>query len=103
MTLTDSVQMPPLEALLPLTHHQVVQRDSPAGALVPLGEVGCPSGCAVVALNGRGLQVSESGPDDGALWLPTGGPYDIVLQDGDNRTPIVSDVLVGDLWLLGGQ
>ncbi|MFZ4395290.1 MAG: sialate O-acetylesterase [Kiritimatiellia bacterium] len=34
--------------------------------------------------------------------VPTGGPYDIELRVGD-VTHVVRDVLVGDVWLLGGQ
>ncbi len=34
--------------------------------------------------------------------LPVGGPYDIELQSGD-ETLSIKDVLVGDVWLLGGQ
>lgn len=34
--------------------------------------------------------------------VPTGGPYDIELRVGDVKH-VVRDVLVGDVWLLGGQ
>lgn len=34
--------------------------------------------------------------------LPAGGPYDIELKAG-NETVTVKDLLVGDVWLLGGQ
>jgi len=34
--------------------------------------------------------------------LPAGGPYAVELQAGDERA-MVKDVLVGDLWILGGQ
>ena len=34
--------------------------------------------------------------------LPVGGPYDLTFHVGD-ETLVVRDVLVGDVWLLGGQ
>lgn len=34
--------------------------------------------------------------------VPVGGPYDIELQVGNEKL-VVKDVLVGDVWLLGGQ
>jgi len=36
--------------------------------------------------------------------LPTGGPYDIQLRvDGSKKSLTVRDILVGDVWILGGQ
>ena len=43
--------------------------------------------------------------DDGAYLLtdiPTGGPYDVTLSDNDGSVAL-SDIYVGDLWLLAGQ
>lgn len=36
------------------------------------------------------------------IGLPTGGPYDVELAVGDESLS-VDDVLVGDVWLMGGQ
>ena len=34
--------------------------------------------------------------------LPVGGPYDVELKAGDEKL-VIKDLLVGDVWLLGGQ
>jgi len=46
---------------------------------------------------------AENGAFQGRLaGLPAGGPYAVELQVGSERL-MVKDVLVGDLWILGGQ
>ncbi|MFN2540161.1 MAG: sialate O-acetylesterase [Mycobacteriales bacterium] len=101
MTLTHPTRTQVSHAAI--NHHQVIQRDGAEGAAVPLPTVLRRPGTRVVALSPRGLQLSDSGPEDETLWLPTGGPYDIALDSEAGREVLASDVFVGDLWLLGGQ
>ena len=52
---------------------------------------------------GRKVGMASGGKLGGCLkGLPAGGPYDIELRVGDEKLAI-RDVLVGDVWLLGGQ
>jgi hypothetical protein len=52
---------------------------------------------------GARVGVAARGKLSGCLkGLPVGGPYDIELRAGD-ETLKIKDVLVGDVWLLGGQ
>jgi len=52
---------------------------------------------------GAKVGTAKRGKMTGCLkGLPVGGPYDIELKSG-SETLAVKDVLVGDVWLLGGQ
>lgn len=96
------------------TAHQVFQRGTDGKALIPL------SGTAN-SLSGRPLEarvVGKNGPLAGLDWapmgtilqnrwsaklaVPTGGPYRIEVRAGQTVAAVES-VLVGDLWVLGGQ
>ena len=58
---------------------------------------------AVKGFAGAAVGVAGRGKMSGFLkGLPVGGPYDIELRAGD-ETLKIKDVLVGDVWLLGGQ
>ena len=104
-----------------LTHHQVLQRDDAGVASVPIAGRTAHQGEGV--LEARLLaagQVKEilpwtavgragTGAIEGEVkGLRTGGPYDLELRvlDGSGTavdTGVVRDLLVGDLWILGGQ
>jgi len=52
---------------------------------------------------GAKVGTASRGKMSGCLkGLPVGGPYDIELKAG-TETLVIKDVLVGDVWLLGGQ
>lgn len=96
-----------------LFDHMVVQRDSRN-----VSKAGVSGTCegkgpvtATVKRGGRVVKGFAAVPVGGASrgrfsgclkGLPAGGPYDIELSIGDERV-FVRDVLVGDVWLLGGQ
>ncbi|MBL8233151.1 MAG: sialate O-acetylesterase [Bryobacterales bacterium] len=96
------------------TAHQVFQRGDDGKALIQL------SGTAS-SLSGRPVEArvtSKNGPLSGLDWLPmgtvmqnrwsaklavpTGGPYRLEVRAG-GTVAAVENVLVGDLWVLGGQ
>jgi sialate O-acetylesterase len=57
----------------------------------------------VAGLSGIKAGKAVSGFFSGCLkGMPVGGPYDVKLTVGHEQV-VVSDVLVGDVWLLGGQ
>lgn len=88
-----------LPALAGVTHHQVLQRQDLTGCGLA---VPADSGVEYQARGGHGLVASTAA--DGVLWLPTGGPYDLVAVDADGTSTVLAvDVLVGDLWVLAGQ
>ena len=94
----------PGPALCGLSHHQVLQRQDPTGCVVPVDLD--DDDIVVHAFGGDGLAVatSQRSPDGRpTLWLPTGGPYDIVADAGAGRVVLATDVLVGDLWVMAGQ
>ncbi|MGN0871158.1 MAG: sialate O-acetylesterase [Victivallales bacterium] len=52
----------------------------------------------------RECTADENGAGTAALTgIPAGGPYDIRLSSEYTGEQLISDVLVGDVWLLGGQ
>lgn len=103
----------PAEAVLLWSDHQVLQRgennaatawiEVPEG-VVPDGEVRLTlrDGAAIIA------QETLATPPDGpwgvaARGIPTGGPYTITAEWGGGRVSRFDGILVGDLWVLGGQ
>ena len=60
-------------------------------------------GAAVPGFDGAEIGRAEQGKFTARLaGLPVGGPYMVELQAGNERA-MVQDVLVGDVWILGGQ
>jgi sialate O-acetylesterase len=98
----DQQLEPAVHTSTALADHQVLQRSSDAGAVVRLD---VPPGSAVRVLAAGEVVAQAVADTSGAdLWLPTGGPYEVVLDDG-TATPrtLATDVCVGDLWVLAGQ
>jgi sialate O-acetylesterase len=96
------------------TAHQVFQRGPDGKAVVQLAG-------AANALSGRPVEAratGKNGPVEGLDWLPmgmvlqnrwsaklslpTGGPYRLEVRAGQT-VAAVENILVGDLWVLGGQ
>lgn len=85
--------------------HMVVQRDK------KIAVFGCGTGNGVVFFNGRIQSFSADGPF--LVMLPAekaGGPYEMIISFTDNeasgrkrRRIVIRDVLVGDVFLAGGQ
>lgn len=97
-----------------MADYQVFQRGPANTATIQIEGV-APSGAAAVEarviLNGMtltGFDWKTVGQVNGGVWkgaiesLPAGGPYRIELRASTTQTA-VSNVLVGDLWLLAGQ
>lgn len=96
-----------------LLDHMVMQRDRRNVSWAPFAG-GCAMDGAVFATVRRGgkavagfarrkVGVAANGRMAGCLkGVPVGGPYDVELAVGA-ETVVVRDVLVGDVWLLGGQ
>ncbi len=97
-----------------VTDYQVFQRGAANTATVQIEGVAPPAAATVearVILNGMplaGFDWKTIGQVKGGDWkgaienLPTGGPYRIELRAATMQIA-VSNVLVGDLWLLAGQ
>lgn len=90
---------------------QVFQRDAANRAAITLGGESNENGKPVEArlvrkhepLTGwAAIGAVASGKWSGSITAPTGGPYRIELRAGAS-TAAVSNVLVGDLWILAGQ
>lgn len=92
-----------------LVDQQVVQRDRPQGATVPVS--GTSAGTVRIAVVDHAgtvvtewEQVGSGGPWKAELDVPVGGPYDLVAEQPDGtRAELVRGFLVGDLWVLAGQ
>ncbi|MCG3147217.1 MAG: hypothetical protein PCFJNLEI_00655 [Verrucomicrobiae bacterium] len=81
--------------------HMVLQRDAPCsvwGSATPGAEI-------TVQIAG---QTVKANADAGGRWLvklaplPAGGPLELVVSGG-GKTITIKDVLVGDVWICGGQ
>ncbi len=81
--------------------HMVLQRDRP----VPVWGWAAPG--EQVSVTFRGKTYPASAPDASGRWqatlpaLPAGGPYELTVK-GQN-TIVLTDVLMGDVWLASGQ
>ena len=81
--------------------HMVLQRDRP----VPVWGWAAPGEAVSVVF--RGQTYPASPPDASGRWqatlpaTPAGGPYELTIK-GQN-TLVLTDVLVGDVWLASGQ
>ena len=91
----------------PISHRQVLQRDD-AGTAQAVLELPKPADVKVVAVSEDAeieLTVRRTGDRFAEIdGLPTGGPYTITATDeSGDPAATVSDVLVGDLWVMAGQ
>ncbi len=85
--------------------HMVVQRDK------KIAVFGCGTGSGVIFFNGRIQSFNADGPF--LVMLPAekaGGPYEMIISFTDNeasgkkrRRLVLRDILVGDVFLAGGQ
>jgi len=93
-------QAPLLDALF--QDHAIVQRDQS----VPVWGQAAPGASLTIAFAGKTV-TSKAGAD--GHWqaalpaLPAGGPYTLSVTSADGATQVANDVLVGDVWLCGGQ
>lgn len=96
-----------------LFDHMVVQRNDKnrsaaafSGTCEGTGPVRarvCQNGKPVKGFANKVVGTAARGKMRGSLdGLPVGGPYEVTLRVGDTSL-VVSDLLVGDVWLLGGQ
>jgi hypothetical protein len=103
-----------MELLAGLMDHQVLQRNRKnvcesvlVGKTETAGEVtACVAskGKPLTGWKGKKLATVKAGEFECVLTgIPTGGPYTISLQVGKTEEIIFKDILVGDVWILGGQ
>ena len=96
-----------------LFDHMVVQRDAKnrsaalfSGECTDSGSVRVSvtlNGEPVRGFSGKVVGQAARGKMNGSIdGLPVGGPYELTLSVGD-QSAVVKDLLVGDVWLLGGQ
>ncbi len=96
-----------------LFDHMVVQRNAKnlsqadfTGVCAAAGPVRarvCQNGKTVKGFADKAVGAAARGKLAGCLaGLPVGGPYAVTLRVGD-ETLAIDDLLVGDVWLLGGQ
>ena len=92
------------------TDHQVLQRAASGSTdLVLEGTTTAPQ-LTVAVINGDGAAACPpvtvtpvGGRWQARLGVPTGGPYEVEAGSGADCVTLVSDLLVGDLWVLAGQ
>lgn len=84
------------------TDHAVLQRDEP----VHVWGTAAPQDKLIVAVAGQSVAVTA---DAGGRWsatvpaLKAGGPYSLSVTDAGGTSSTLSDILVGDVYLCGGQ
>ncbi|MFO7305528.1 MAG: sialate O-acetylesterase [Gammaproteobacteria bacterium] len=82
--------------------HAVLQRDRP----IPVWGRAAPGEQVRVSIDGTEVVTHA---DANGAWkvelpaLPAGGPYTLTASTASGTTQVVSDVLVGDVWLCSGQ
>lgn len=91
----------------PISHRQVLQRDR-AGTARAVLALPKPGNVQVIATSKDGeIELTVRRADDRFAEIdgvPTGGPYTITATDeSGDPAATVTDVLVGDLWVLAGQ
>ncbi|MEI6034377.1 MAG: Beta-galactosidase C-terminal domain [Verrucomicrobiae bacterium] len=99
-----------MKILAGIQPHQVLQRDSHGCATLKVTGRTTERGPVLVAVRGlrgfakpRPAGLARAGRFTVSLaGLPVGGPYEIELRCGEDQVT-VSNVHVGDVWLLGGQ
>lgn len=92
--------------------HQVLQRDSQGRSTLALTgtaqDIGSGKAVEARATGAKGgfgwkqIGKVEDGQWSGSVTLPAGGPYRLEFRTAAAHTA-VSDILVGDLWILAGQ
>lgn len=90
-----------IELALPFGDGMVIQRDVP----VPVRGVAEPGAEVTVALAGRTASGRADASGRFRVELPPaapGGPFELTVASGGERL-VLSDVLVGDVWLCSGQ
>lgn len=100
---TSALAQAPTESLLAdvFQDHAVLQRDRP----VAVWGRAAPDSLLAVTL--AGTTVTARAGTDGR-WravlpaLPAGGPYELSVTEG-GRTQVLTDLLIGDVWLCSGQ
>ena len=81
--------------------HAVLQQ----GALIPVWGTAAPSQAVTVSLNGQSVAATTDAKGQWRVALPVmtgGGPYTLTVAAGETRTTL-SDIMVGDVYLCGGQ
>ena len=99
-------QTPRIQATAPafahiFADHAVLQR----GAPIPVWGTAAPSSSVSVSLNGQTVAVTADASGHWRATLPVtapGGPYSLTVAAGDAKTTL-SDIMVGDVYLCGGQ
>ena len=99
--MTDPLALPLIELPPYFAEHAVLQRDRP---LAVWGR-SAPDSAITVAL--AGAQVAGRTDRAGCFHvelpaLPAGGPYELVVTSGQ-AVQRISDILIGEVWLLAGQ
>ena len=81
--------------------HAVLQQ----GAPIPVWGTAAPSQAVTVSLNGQSVAVTADAKGQWRTALPVmgaGGPYSLTVAAGEAKTTL-SDIMVGDVFLCGGQ
>jgi len=103
-----------MEILAGLMNHQVLQRDSRnvcKSVLVGRSDIAgeifvcvMQKGKFLKGWQDRKIGKVKAGEFECVLsGIPVGGPYTISVRAGDGKAIMFKDVLVGDVWILGGQ
>jgi sialate O-acetylesterase len=82
--------------------HAVLQRGQP----IPVYGQAAPGGIVTVTLGSAAAQATADAEGHWRAILPAmgaGGPYDLSARTGDGAGDVAHDVLVGDVFLCGGQ
>jgi|HubBroStandDraft_1064217.scaffolds.fasta_scaffold00059_48 sialate O-acetylesterase len=83
-------------------NHAVLQRDRP----IPVWGEARPRDEIIVRLNAAQVRVHADPSGHWRATLPAmsaGGPYSLELRTGSGESRLISDLLVGDVWLCSGQ
>lgn len=95
-----SAQTAPVFAHI-FSDHAVLQQ----GAPIAVWGTAAPSQALTVSLNGQSVNVTTDAKGQWRTALPVmgaGGPYALTVAAGDNKATL-SDIMVGDVFLCGGQ
>ncbi len=83
------------------SHNMVLQR----AMAVPIWGTAAPGARVTLTFNGMSASAVA---DDNGHWrgelpaMPAGGPYDLTIESAED-TIVIRNVLIGDVWLCGGQ
>jgi len=84
-----------------VSDHMVLQRDRP----VRIWGTATPGEAVTVGFRGQEAKTEARADGRWEVWLPgsaAGGPFDLTVA-GPNNVTVVTDVLVGDVWVGSGQ